>query len=117
MGWVPDHKRIKERYNPVPNAAEARHEARVREHVCFGCGRRDVELHHTLLEFEGKRFRRDHRYQLPVCRHCHRGPYGIHGLGSEVEWLENLGVSEPEAVAYLKGLWAESEAIEGLKAA
>jgi hypothetical protein len=117
MGWKPDHKPIKERYNPKPNAAEQRHEDRVREsESCYGCGRWGVELHHTKLEFEGKRWKRDHRYQLPVCPHCHRGPYGIHGIGSEVAWLEVIGKTEAETVAYMRGLWTASVAREALAA-
>lgn len=109
MGWKTNHKRIKPRYNPVPNAAEARHKERVRALPCFGCGVFGVSAHHTLLTFPGKRWRRDHRCLLPVCWECHQGPDGIHGIGNEVEWLKSVERTEAEAVEYIKRLWAISE--------
>lgn len=112
MGYVVTHGRIKPRYDPRPNAAEARHERRVEQEPCYGCGVSGVELHHTLLKFDEKRWRRDHRYQLPVCPQCHRGPQGIHGIGNEETWLETIGKVPEEAVAYLIQLWGQSELIE-----
>lgn len=108
MGWSPPHSRIKERYNPKPNAAEARHEARMYGEPCFGCGRNSECLHHTLLRFVEKRFRRDHRYQLPLCNDCHRA---IHGIGCEITWLERAGKTEGAAIAYMVQAWAESDLI------
>lgn len=113
MGWKPDHKPIKDKYSPYLSAAEKRHEARVKDLPCFGCGSPwGCEAHHTMLKFPEKRWRRDHRFRLPVCRGCHRGTKGIHGLGSEVEWLEGVDRTEAEAIAYILRLWAESEAEE-----
>ena len=109
MGWSPNHGRVKPRYNPQPNAAERRHEQRLEGLPCFGCGRFGVEVHHTLLDFPAKRWRRDHRFQLPVCPACHRGPQGIHGIGNEVKWLAEAGMSEAEAIAYMIDLWDETE--------
>lgn len=108
MGWTPNHGRIKPRYNPVPNAQEARHEERVKALPCFGCGRFGVSAHHTLLKFPAKRWRRDHRYQLPLCWDCHQGPQGVHGIGSEETFLERVGETPEEAIAYVQRLWAES---------
>lgn len=105
MGWRPDHKRIKPKYSPTPNAEEARHEARLEKLPCYGCGRFGVACHHTLLNFPEKRFRRDHRYQLPVCYDCHQGPQGIHGIGSEATWLESVGKSVDRAIAYMIAQW------------
>lgn len=112
MGWTPDHKRIKARYNPTPNAEEERHERRVKERPCFGCGRFGVHAHHTMLDFPAKRWRRDHRYQLPVCGDCHQGTKGIHGIGSEKKWLASIGRTEAEAIAEIEGLWAASVELE-----
>lgn len=61
-----------------------------------------------MLDFPGKQFKRDHRYQIPVCPDCHRGPQGIHGLGSEVKWWESIGFTRDRAVAKVIDLWAES---------
>jgi hypothetical protein len=103
-----DHKPIRDKYSPRMNAVELRHKARVKEQPCFGCGAGDVDAHHTLLKFEGKRFRRDHRCLLPVCPRCHRM---IHDwFGCEVMWLESMGQSEEGAIAHMEVLWAESEA-------
>lgn len=112
MGWSPNHGRIKERYNPKPNAAEERHEQRLEMLPCFGCGRLGGRCHHTMLNFPAKRWRRDHRYQLPICDECHQGPKGIHGLGSEKKWLVNIGKTEAEAIAEIVGLWEISVELE-----
>lgn len=109
MGWTPNHGRIKARYNPQPNAAERRHEQRLESLPCFGCGRFGVSCHHTMLDFPAKRWRRDHRFQLPVCPACHQGDEGIHGIGSEKKWLASVGITEAEAIAYMLDLWDESE--------
>jgi hypothetical protein len=107
MGWSPNHKRIREKYNPVPNAEERRHEQRLETLPCIGCGRFGVELHHTMVEFPEKRFRRDHRYQLPVCADCHRGPQGIHGIGSEAKWAETVGLGNTGQIALM--LWENTQ--------
>jgi hypothetical protein len=104
MGWKPEHARIKPKYNPQPNAEEARHEHRLRELPCIGCGAFGVELHHTMLAVPGKRWRRDHRFQLPVCGPCHRGTNGIHGLGSEARWGE---INEINTAAIAQQLWQD----------
>lgn len=108
MGWKPNHGRIKPKYNPQPNAEERRHEQRLEKLPCVGCGRWGVECHHTMLDFPSKRFRRDHRFQIPVCADCHRGPKGIHGLGSEAKWWAGIGWSEERAAAYIEDLWLET---------
>ena len=110
MGWSPNHKRIKPKYNPQPNAEEERHEQRLRDLPCVGCGRFGVELHHTMLRFAAKRWRRDHRYQIPVCADCHRGADGIHGLGSEALWNTFHAL---DTAVISQALWAESEAAHG----
>lgn len=109
MGWTPNHGRIKARYNPTPNAEERRHEQRLEGLPCFGCGRFGVEIHHVMTDFPAKRWRRDHRYQLPVCPPCHRGPNGIHGLGSERKWLERMEMTAGEMIAFVIDLWDETQ--------
>lgn len=105
MGYIVNHKRIKPKYNPQPNAEEARHETRLRELPCIGCGAWGVELHHTMLDFPGKRWRRDHRFQLPLCPSCHRGNHGVHGVGSEARWGERNGIDTADVA---QRLWQES---------
>lgn len=104
MGWKPNHGRIKPKYNPRPNAEEARHEQRLYQLPCIGCGRHGVELHHTMLPVPGKRFRRDHRFQVPLCPDCHRGTQGIHGLGCEELWCSENGI---DTAAIALALWEE----------
>lgn len=105
MGWKPSHGRMKPKYNPQPNAEEKRHEDRIRQLPCIGCGGHCTELHHLMQPCEGKRWRRDHRFQLPLCSACHRGATGIHGMGSEAGWAEAVGV---DVVAIAPRLWMES---------
>ena len=64
---------------------------------------------HVLLDFPGKRWRRDHHFRLPVCGSCHRGEHGIHGFGSERIWLNYIGKSEAEMIACVKGLWGNDQ--------
>lgn len=110
MGAPVNHRRMKPRYNPQPNAVEMRHHHRVKLLDCFGCGAPGPsECHHTMLAFEGKRWRRDHRFILPVCPRCHRGRYGIHGIRSEAVWCERNGL---DSEAEVKRLWALSEDAE-----
>lgn len=109
MGWKPNHRRIKPKYNPIPNAEERRHEQRLEKLPCIGCGRRGGVCHHTMLSFPAKRFRRDHRFQVPVCPDCHVGKRGIHGIGNEALWWESIGWSVEQAVEYIVGLWDESQ--------
>ena len=108
VGWKPNHGRIKPKYNPIPNAEERRHEDRLRELPCIGCGRRGGVCHHTMLSFPAKRFRRDHRFQVPLCEDCHVGKCGIHGIGSEAKWWASKGWSAERAAAYIEDLWRET---------
>lgn len=105
MGWKPNHKRIKPKYDPNPNAEERRHEDDLKKLPCIGCGRRGGVAHHTMLSFPAKRWRRDHRYQVPLCDECHAGKDGIHGIGSEAKWWARHGWSVEQAVGYIIGLW------------
>jgi hypothetical protein len=57
---------------------------------CLGCGRFGIELHHSLTA-KGKRCRRDHRFVVPLCPACHRGPNGVHGR-SERQFGIRIGI-------------------------
>ena len=105
MGYKVTHGRIKEKYNPLPNASEARHESRLRELPCFGCGGPCQEVHHTRLQFIQKRFRRDHRYQLPLCKPCHDAAHEVR----EADWLASVGKSADQAIAFMTWQWHLSE--------
>ena len=109
MGYKVQHRRIKEKYSPTMNAREKRHKAYVKEQPCFGCGAKPVDAHHTMLHIEGKRWRRDHAWILPACKRCHQGPAGIHGIGSEMAWLESIGQTQQAAETYMAWLWEKSE--------
>lgn len=99
MGWSPRHNRMKERYNPVMNAAEKEHALFVMEQLCFGCGYHQTVAHHTLLAAPEKRWRRDHRWLLPVCYACHTN---IHdNFGDEVAWLASVGRTPEEAIEHM----------------
>jgi len=105
MGFKVNYGRIKPKYSPIPNAEEKRHEQRLYQLPCIGCGAFGVELHHTMANFPEKRWRRDHRFQLPVCPSCHRGSNGIHGIGSETRWAEIHGL---DTAKIAQSLWEES---------
>lgn len=95
------------KYNPRMNAVEQRHRARVEQYRCFCCGAWPVTAHHTLLGFPEKRWRRDHRFLLPVCHEHHTQLHDI--IGNEEKWLAGAGKTPEEAITYMKRLWAASE--------
>lgn len=94
------HKRAKPRAKSAPTAAEARHMSRIAAMPCLGCGSAAVELHHSLTA-KGKIRRRDHRFVCPLCPACHRGPKGVHGIGSEHKFGRMIGLD--------LGAWAEAQ--------
>jgi len=105
-----NHGRIKPKYDPKPNAREKKHKAFVKDQSCFGCGSKPVDAHHSLLDVDGKRWRRDHLWLLPLCHYgCHQGDRGVHGLGSEKAWLASIGQTQESAIAYMRWLQEQSE--------
>lgn len=93
--------RIKPKYNPIPTAREAAHREAVRKHPCAGCGVYQVVVHHLMQDCPGKRWRRDHRFQVPLCDDCHAGKGGVHDIG-EPQWCIANGVSLPLLAARLE---------------
>ena len=102
-----NHKvgRIKEKYNPKPNAKEKRHHLAVMEMPCMGCDAEPAGVaHHPLMESPLQRWRRDHEFVVPVCHRCHSV---IHDdYGDEVEWSQMAMVQLP--VRYAEFLRLES---------
>jgi hypothetical protein len=84
-------------------ALEALHLARLATMPCCVSGRRPVEPHH-LMKAPDKRTRRDHRWVVPLHHTMHRGPAGVHGLGSEAKFEEHHGLAPGFLIA-----WAERE--------
>jgi hypothetical protein len=81
---------MKRKIASPPNAAEQKHMDRLAKMPCLGCGSWAIELHHSLTA-KGKRCRRDHRFVIPLCASCHRGPSGVHGI-SERKFGERIGI-------------------------
>lgn len=88
MGAPVNHRRIKPKYNPVPNARERRHHERLIAMPCKACGGAGGVFHHLLSDCNGKRWRRDHEWGLPLCDPCHRA---LHAHGNEWEWCRQAG--------------------------
>lgn len=105
MGYKVTHGRIKEKYNPNPNAAERAFELHLYQQPCFGCRGHTHVAHHTRLEFEGKRWRRDHRWQLPLCNPCHADAHAVR----EADWLASIGKTPEHAIAYMNVQWGLSQ--------
>lgn len=105
MGYKVTHGRMKPKYNPNPNAAERAFEAQLRDQPCFACGMRCEEVHHTRLEFPGKVRKREHRWQLPLCRQCHADCHKV----KEPVWLESIGKTLGATVAYMNVQWGLSQ--------
>ena len=98
MGAPVNHKRIRERYNPVPNASERRHHARVMERGCLVC-QGEAIAHHILQSSPHKRWRRDHLQVVPLCDACHRG---LHGNGDEIAWQDSFRLDLANEAQMLK---------------
>jgi hypothetical protein len=92
-------------------AAEDRHLARVGALPCCVTGKRPVEVHH-LMKAPDKRTRRDHRWVVPLHYLEHRGPDGIHGLGSEAKFENLRGLVAGFLIAEADRLWRESCALD-----
>lgn len=60
---------------------------------CMGCGKQATQVHHPLDESPNQEGRRDHRFVVPVCPHCHTE---IHDkYGNETKWAESKGCELP----------------------
>lgn len=58
------------------------HMARVAALPCVVCGGRPVEVHH-IREGQGASQRAQDMLTVALCAACHRGPNGLHGLGTK----------------------------------
>jgi hypothetical protein len=105
MGYKVTHGRMKEKYNPNPNASERAFESHLSGLPCYGCGGPCHVRHHTRLEFTGKRWRRDHRWQLPLCNPCHKAAHDVR----EHIWLQSIAKTPEHAIAYMKAQWDASQ--------
>lgn len=96
---LPKFGRIKAKYNPVPNARERRHHARLMAMPCLACGYSETVFHHLLSDSPSKRWRRDHELGLPLCDPCHRA---LHGSGNEWDWCMAAEFNPVETAEFLR---------------
>ena len=94
---------IRPKYNPRPNARERAHILKVCEEPCFGCGAHGGVAHHVLVDFPGKRWRRDHQAVLPTCPACHALIHDT--FGNERDWLARWDKTVPMMIAEVRRLW------------
>lgn len=97
------HHRMK-RARVSKTALEAQHLARLAAMPCVATGKRPVEVHH-LMKAPDKRTRRDHRWAVPLHYTMHRGPTGVHGLGSEEKFEQEHGLAPGFLIAWAKREW------------
>lgn len=83
---------------------EAKHLARLAAMPCIVTGKRPVEVHH-LMTAPDKRTRRDHRWVVPLHYLMHRGPAGVHGLGSEAAFEKHHGYAPGWLIAWARKEW------------
>lgn len=81
-----NHKRIKKKYNPTPNASEKRYHDYIRSLPCLVCGEQSA-LHHVISD-GFKRISKNHMLCVPLCYEHHQGDKGYHGLGSHDLFVE-----------------------------
>jgi hypothetical protein len=89
-------------------ALERHHLARMAAKPCCVSGLVCVEVHH-LMRAPDKRCRRDHRWVVPLIASLHRGPEGIHGLGSEAKFEEHHGLAPGFLIAWAQREWEATE--------
>ena len=76
-----NHKRIKPKYSPTPNAEEKKFREWVREHDCLIC-QRYAAVHH--VRHNGRTgIPKDHWKIVPLCYDHHQGDQGWHKLGEK----------------------------------
>lgn len=84
MGYSPPHRRMKEKYNPTPNARErAFHVWLIEEVPCVNTGMKAQCVHHPLMRHPAQRWRRDHEFVVPMTDAAHKA---LHGEGSEAKF-------------------------------
>lgn len=98
MGAPVNHKRIRERYTPKPNAGERAHHLRVMERGCLVC-KREAIAHHILQGSPNKRWRRDHQLVVPLCDRHHTE---LHANGSERAWQKLEGLDLAHEAEFLR---------------
>lgn len=87
---VPKFGRIKEKYNPIPNAAQKRYHDHERDKGCLVCGR-PPSIHHVTTKNGYNRLPRNHYRVTPLCHDHHQGNTGFHKLGHE-RFVEEHGI-------------------------
>jgi len=88
---APNHGRIKEKYNPTPNAAQKRFHDYVRAMTCLVC-QKDASIHH-IISNGNQRISKSHWHVTPLCPEHHQGPIGYHGLGSHDLFYARYGIN------------------------
>jgi len=92
---------------PAATKAERAYMAHMATLPCLGCGKWPVEVHHILQSMAGKITRRDHRYVVPLCSDCHRGRWGVHGIGSERGFMARTGIDLTTEAERLWQKWSD----------
>ncbi len=96
---IPKQGRIKEKYNPTPNAAEKAYHRWLIDNVpCIKTGRTAEVVHHPLQRHPHQRWRRDHEYVVPMTDAAHRELHTVYG--SEVTF--DPGNNYPVIAAQLR---------------
>jgi len=88
---VKKHGRIKEKYNPNPNAAQKRYWDFVAKMGCLVCGA-SPSIHHVISD-GFKRLTKNHWHVTPLCHKHHQGDKGYHGLGSDGAFQRMYGIN------------------------
>lgn len=104
------YERQKPKAGARPNAAEAKHIARVGKMPCLVCGARST-VHHVTASIHGGRTTRTHKRIAPLCPRHHQIQ---HGPEESVEALNHGGFFDRygiDLLAVAERLWLESEAL------
>ncbi|RDC59748.1 hypothetical protein HME9302_00943 [Alteripontixanthobacter maritimus] len=96
MGYQVDHKRMRDKYNPIPTKREREfHLWLIDNFSCFcECGGPAECVHHPLQRHREQRWRRDHEFVVPMRSACHMA---LHLAGSEDAYAGQLDFPEGAA--------------------
>lgn len=100
---IKKHKRMKDKYNPNPNAEEKRFHDFARQIGCLVCGK-EASIHHVISDGH-QRISKDHYHITPLCYAHHQGDKGYHGLGSHNAFFKEYGIDLHKAGLELRELY------------
>lgn len=64
-----------------------------------------VDAQHHIIHLNGQRITKDEMLVVGLCRPCHQGDQGVHGLGGERQFMEATGWNLVEIAVLRRHDW------------